>query len=396
MKTKISATVVGDSISPTEDRITTMLVTLPRFILAELNTHRMMCRNSASSRAIPFKRMLEMVQEDPFIPIAWQKDHPGMQGKEYLDEEASNECRLNWLGTRDRAVRGAIDLTDLGCTKQLCNRLLEPFMWHTVLITATEWENFFYLRCPKYQLELEDGDNGKRYVEGRSKKDFIKNFLTVYPTHGQKELVEDYLLVDNESKMIPNDNIGWFYLNKGQAEIHMMALAEAMWDAYNESQPRKLKEGEWHIPFEDRINMVELDKYYHAQLQSGYKEREEGYIPAQHIIDIEVEELKVKVATVMAARTSYTTIDHDLSQWTIDKYLKKYDELSNSGHWSPFEHCARVMFQSEYSYWAKTSPEIEDGRVKHNRIYEYGWCANYLGYVMLRKEFENENIVVKN
>ena len=74
MNKKISAEIIADSINTFGDRITTYLLTYPRFIHAELMTHRMFSRNSASSRAIPFKRMLQMVEEDPFIPIAWQKE----------------------------------------------------------------------------------------------------------------------------------------------------------------------------------------------------------------------------------------------------------------------------------------------------------------------------------
>ena len=84
---KIEAKIIADSINQQGDRITTYLLTFPRFILAELNTHRMFSRNSASSRAIPFEKMVKMVQEDPFIPIAWQKDHKGMQGTEYFTNE---------------------------------------------------------------------------------------------------------------------------------------------------------------------------------------------------------------------------------------------------------------------------------------------------------------------
>ena len=71
---KINAEIIADSVDSKGNRITTMLLTFPRFILAELNTHRMFSRNSASSRAIPFEKMVKMVEEDPFIPIAWQKD----------------------------------------------------------------------------------------------------------------------------------------------------------------------------------------------------------------------------------------------------------------------------------------------------------------------------------
>lgn len=41
----------------------------------------------------------------------------------------------------------------------------------------------------------------------------------------------------------------WLKLNKGQSEIHMMALAEAMYDEYQNSVPLQLKQNQWHIPF---------------------------------------------------------------------------------------------------------------------------------------------------
>ena len=71
---KIEAKIVADSINKQGDRITTFLLTYPRFIHSELMTHRMFSRNSASSRAIPFEKMVKDVLENPFIPIAWQKE----------------------------------------------------------------------------------------------------------------------------------------------------------------------------------------------------------------------------------------------------------------------------------------------------------------------------------
>lgn len=74
MNTKISATIVADSLNPQGDRLISVLCTFPRIILSEVNTHRMLSKNTSSSRAIPFNKMLEAVQNDPFIPIAWQKE----------------------------------------------------------------------------------------------------------------------------------------------------------------------------------------------------------------------------------------------------------------------------------------------------------------------------------
>lgn len=145
--TKISAEIIADSIC-NGFRITTMKLIMPRIVLSEFNTHRMFSRNSASSRAIPILKMIRAVQEDPFIPLKWMKDHSGMQGTDYLDESDSWHANNTWLIARDHAVSQAVLLSDrYKVTKQLCNRLLEPFMWHTVLVTATEWGNFFALRA---------------------------------------------------------------------------------------------------------------------------------------------------------------------------------------------------------------------------------------------------------
>ena len=65
----IEAKIVADSIYKQGQRLTTFTVVFPRFILAELNTHRMLSRNSASSRARPFQAMLNDVRKDPFVPI---------------------------------------------------------------------------------------------------------------------------------------------------------------------------------------------------------------------------------------------------------------------------------------------------------------------------------------
>lgn len=191
MTSKINAVILADSINEHGNRITTFDLTFPRFILAELATHRVFSMNSASSRAIPFEKMKEMVMNNPFIPIAWQKDHKGMQGEEYftsVDDIHRNERK--WLAARTYAVNSAKylnmgfpeDEKGIGVTKQLCNRLLEPFMWHSVILTGTDFENFFNLR--------------------------------IHPA----------------------------------AEIHINELAKCMKEAMNSNEPTLLQEGEWHLP----------------------------------------------------------------------------------------------------------------------------------------------------
>lgn len=124
----------------------TFEITFPRIVLAEFNTHRMFSRNSASSRAIPVEKMIRAVLEDPYIPTSWGKNQKGMQAEVEVNPYDQARARDAWLHARDAAVAQAQRLLDLGIHKQLTNRLLEPFLWHTVIVTATEWSNFFHLR----------------------------------------------------------------------------------------------------------------------------------------------------------------------------------------------------------------------------------------------------------
>ena len=151
-----SARILKDSISEAGHRLTTMEVTFPRIILAEFNTHRAFSRNSASSRAIPVEKMLKKVEEDPFVPVHWGKNQKGMQANDEVSPELAWTSEVEWLSARDAAVKHAKELLKLGIHKQITNRLLEPWLWHTVIVTATEWSNFFALRChPDAQPEIQ-------------------------------------------------------------------------------------------------------------------------------------------------------------------------------------------------------------------------------------------------
>lgn len=141
------ARILADSVGPHGVRLTSFLVTFPRIVLAEFNTHRALSRSSASSRAIPVEKQIERVLADPFIPIYWGKNQKGMQAEQELDREAQLSAKLSWLHAHQDAITHARGLLAVGAHKQIVNRLLEPFMWHTVIVTATEWQNFFSLRC---------------------------------------------------------------------------------------------------------------------------------------------------------------------------------------------------------------------------------------------------------
>lgn len=116
-----------------------------RFVLAEFNTHRVFSRNSASSRAIPLERQIERLIAEPAYPVKWASERPGMQGGDEIDDVEI--AKMLWREARENAIGYARRLRNLGVHKSIVNRLLEPFMWHTVIVTSTEWENFFGLRC---------------------------------------------------------------------------------------------------------------------------------------------------------------------------------------------------------------------------------------------------------
>lgn len=139
----IKAEVILDSIWNGK-RITTLQLRLPRFILAQLNTHRAFSRSTASSRAIPIDKMIELVQTNTAEPIHWGSNKSGMQAG---DEIANTTSAINvWVDARNDAIKHAKKLQSLGLHKQIVNRVLEPFMWAETIVTATEWDNFFKLR----------------------------------------------------------------------------------------------------------------------------------------------------------------------------------------------------------------------------------------------------------
>jgi thymidylate synthase ThyX len=285
----IKADILLDSINSSGNRITTWLLTYNRFIHSELNTHRSFSRNASSSRAIPLKKMIEAVKNDPAMPVFWGKNQSGMQASVELDNTTTSELRsvlnfdgitgahlevspltaakIDWLDARDKAVEVAERLEKLGLHKQLSSRLLEPFAHITVVLTATDMENFFSLRA------------------------------------------------------------------REAAQPEFQKLAYLMLGAYNASKPTPLATGEWHIPFGDRMP--------------------DGLSPSE----------KLKVATARCARTSYLTFDGEIN---VQKDFELHDQLAASGHWSPFEHCAKAL-------WSDNS------------------SGNFRGWEQYRKQFFDEN-----
>lgn len=151
----ISATVIADSISPEGVRITTLELEYPRFIHAELMTHRVFSRNSASSRAIPIKTMLDIITFNPARPVHWGKNQAGMQAKEELEQPHRIRAQSLWDSAKNSAVKYSDMMHETGVHKQIANRITEPFQHMKVVVTSTEWNNWDWLRNhPDAQPEI--------------------------------------------------------------------------------------------------------------------------------------------------------------------------------------------------------------------------------------------------
>lgn len=186
-----TARVVADSISVDGHRLTTFEVRFHRFVLAEFNTHRVFSRNSASSRAIPVSKQLERVLMDPADPEVWAAEQAGMQGGDELEGDALVAVQRAWKHARTDAVYHAQKLHDLGLHKSLTNRVIEPYMWHTVVITASSYQNFFGLRCsPLAQPEIRVAAEAMEFLFRGSTPTLVK----------QGEWHTPYIL-DDESEM---------------------------------------------------------------------------------------------------------------------------------------------------------------------------------------------------
>lgn len=375
MENKIKAEIVTHSKRrSTGEEIITYKLTFPRIILSEVNTYKMMEKNTSSSRAIPFEKMVEVVEKEPFIPIAWQLKHKGMQGTEYLTDERFIEHKKDaWLEARDWAVEAAKTLVgnirypkydevvfnevgleevlNTSLSKNYGNRLLEPFMWTTQLITGTyeSFEHLFEQRCPIYNVEN---------LKFTSKKEALE----LYPH--LKDMTD----------------LEWLQCNSGQAEIHFMDLAEKMYDSLNESTPDELYDEEWHVPFKEEILNDKETK--------GIKDFED----------------LVKMSCAMTARISYTKIG-DENTLTLEQAKRIYDKCKEQGHFSVFGHIAKCMTNEEYRSWYKgyvPTKTITNDEGKKSTMLEInsfvkarGYNKNLKGFISLRQYIE-DNVELKD
>ena len=164
--------------------------------------------------------------------------------------------------------------------------------------------------------------------------------------------------------------IDWLKASESGAEIHIQALAEAMWDACRESTPKELKAGGWHIPFGDKVNEIAIAKLCsYAPVSSNIPE----FLK-------EFEETLLKISVARAARLSYMTMDGKID---YEKDIQLYNTLLENGHLSPFEHCAKAVDTN-----AKPFYEIEGAT--HEDVEGNTWSGNFKSWIQYRQLIEQK------
>jgi len=295
-KDLITAKVIADSTSPDGVRMTTMEIEYPRFILSELNTHRMLSKNSASSRAIPVRAMHEHIRANTATPVYWGINQPGMKAKEELKGSDLSWANYIWANARDRAIEFAGELANLNIHKQITNRITEPWMIMKTVISGTEWRNFFWLRA-----------------------------------HAD-----------------------------AQPEIHELALK--MYAAHQQSVPKQLKPGEWHVPYVNTNFDLSSNKLVYFDT-SG--------------LEISAHDARI-ISASCCAQVSYRKNDD-----SFDKAKKIYEQLiaSQPCHASPVEHQATPMYRSD---------SFADLGTTHLDRANQAWSGNLRGWVQFRKLIPGE------
>jgi len=158
-KNSIYAELVEHSVNEFGNELMTFRLHYPRIIHAEVMTHRMFSRNASSSRAIPVKKILEQVRDNPAMPVKFGKNKSGMQDDgehdakipvynpaDLIPEPTYYGIEDYWRLSADNASNFAEAIADAGYHKQIANRLLEPYQFMNTIISMTDIDNFWHLR----------------------------------------------------------------------------------------------------------------------------------------------------------------------------------------------------------------------------------------------------------
>ena len=337
----IEAEIIADSVCPEGIRLISIEVTMARYVLAEMNTHRMFARNSASSRAIPVSKNLKDIKENIYYPIKWGKEQKGMQSFEVIEPNDSWMAFDIWKDASEYAIDCAEELVSIGVHKQFTNRLLEPFMYHTMLITATDWQNFFNLR-----LNADAAPD-----------------IQVVAEHMLNEI--------NSSKPVELKHGEW----------HLPYVSGPNWEFYKNYSIDILR----NVSVAKCARLSYLNNNSDNKIRENAKERHEKM--SEKIADVDdplVPQIQAKI---------YNSFVENEYAKDIEKDLKLVDQLSSNGHMSPFEHVA-TPFSDDQNYLIRSIIE-EHSDVFENYDYmrhELQYNGPFRGWNQFRKYFDGERI----
>lgn len=145
-KNNITVNLIKDSISKNGKRMSTFELEYPRFIHSELMTHKMLEKNSSSSRAVPLSKAIANVEENPAIPVFWGAAQAGMQASKELTGDNLNIAKVLWQKGIDQSIELVKEFDKIGLHKQLASRWLETGQMIKIVISGTDWDNMLWLR----------------------------------------------------------------------------------------------------------------------------------------------------------------------------------------------------------------------------------------------------------
>jgi hypothetical protein len=130
----------------TKKRLATFAIRIPKFVWGHIISHRVLSRNSASSRAVPTKRIRGSVIRNPFLPVYFGENKAGMQSGKPLKNMRLLAAKKIWLWSRYVPSAFHYFGEKIGMHKEVINRILEPWLTIDVIVSGTEWNNFILLR----------------------------------------------------------------------------------------------------------------------------------------------------------------------------------------------------------------------------------------------------------
>src|SRR5271157_5231372 len=226
----------------------TFVLTYPRMILAEVNTHRMLSRNAASSRAIPAKKQRAAVLSKPFVPYSVGQNQKGMQAGAELKGWQRFIVVNTWKFARYPCVLASWILDTAGAHKQAANRIIEPWTYTQQLMTCTDMKNFLKLRNhvdaePHFQMIAKQMQAQVEYVD--------RLFETV--NFDSREKNGEAAALDNVNPKLGVDRV--------------QMLRPGWWGPANM---------DWHLPFIDIKDIWEVDSLIRQEQWADYQARTDG------------------------------------------------------------------------------------------------------------------------